>query len=48
MWSAQAHVEQLLEEPVPLAHIEAYIECRRDVSEADRGAMAVRMVETPT
>jgi len=39
MWSAQAQVEQLLEERVPLAHIEAYIDHRHDISEDDRNAL---------
>ena len=39
MSSAQAQVEQLLEEHVPLPHIEAYIEGRRDISTDERDAL---------
>ena len=39
MRSAQAQVEQLLEEHVPLPYIQAYIDGRRDISEGDRDAL---------
>jgi hypothetical protein len=39
MSSARAHVEQLLADGIALAHIEVYIDGRRDISEDDRNAL---------
>jgi hypothetical protein len=39
MRSAQAHVEQLLDEHIPFRQIEAYIHRRLAISEDDRDAL---------